>query len=156
MDNFRRDNKKGDTQRMALKEYSEEEILERLEGYKLVEDCGGLEDVEKHEWVKFINKENGKFYNGGFVVKNRCPDHLLVRIPSKGGGIFCVIKPSKHYIYINEERHLQIKTDIADQELKDELFLAFTEGRLIETRTKSEAKQMKRVYKKYLETAKEN
>lgn len=136
-------------------ELTDDEILEKLEGFKLVEDCGGLEDLEKHEWVKFINKKTGKFSNGGFVVKNQCPDFLLLKMPTKAGGNFCKIKPESCYIYINEERHLQKKTDIAEQELKEELFKAFNEGRLIETRTKSEAKQMKRVFKRYLESQKQ-
>ena len=128
-------------------ELTDEEILYKLEGYKLVDDCCGFNDLERHEWVKFINKKTGKFCNGGLILKNQCPDHLLIRIPTKGGGNICKIKLETCYIYINENRHLQVKTDIADDELKEELFRAYNEGRLIEARTKTEAKEIKTMFK---------
>lgn len=132
------------------KDLSDEEILAKLEGFKLVEECGGLEDLEKHEWIKFINKKTGKFCNGGFLIRNNCPEFLLIKFPgNRTRGCFKVI-PDECYIYVNEERHLQVKTNLADRELQEELFRAYNDGRLIETRTKTEAKQMKKIYKMYL------
>lgn len=107
-----------------------DEILGKLKEYvplKTMEEKKVLTTLQPFRtWIKYINKETGKFRNGGLLMKVVYPDYImLINSISK---ITWSVQLIDNIIFVKHPKIIEKEKQI--EEIKDELYELYINGKL--------------------------
>lgn len=133
---------------IGIPEEDFEEMMQKLEGYRELDDsdlsklCPGI-------FLKWVVIDNS-VVKSGLLIRNNYPKHFLM----KAGHLMWHIKPKENIFFIREEiqdldNYISEKTQKHKEEatVKQNLYNAYQEKRIIVTRDSQEQKLMKHIFK---------